>query len=124
MFAVTGITGQVGGATARTLLDTGLSVRAVMRDAAKGAAWKRGCEIALADIKDAEALTAALRGVDGVFVMIPPIFDPMPGFPEAKAIIAAVTTAIEAAKPPKVVCLSTIGAQATQPNLLNQLGLL
>jgi uncharacterized protein YbjT (DUF2867 family) len=52
MFAVTGITGQVGGATARTLLDTGLSVRAVMRDAAKGAAWKkRGCEIALADIK-------------------------------------------------------------------------
>jgi uncharacterized protein YbjT (DUF2867 family) len=35
-----------------------------------------------------------------------------------------VTTAIEAANPSKVVCLSTIGAQATQPNLLNQLGLL
>jgi uncharacterized protein YbjT (DUF2867 family) len=36
------------------VLDTGLSVRAVMRDAAKGAAWKeRGCEIALADMKDA-----------------------------------------------------------------------
>ena len=52
MFAVTGITGQVGGAAARTLLDTGLSVRAVMRDTAKGAAWKqRGCEIALADIR-------------------------------------------------------------------------
>ena len=34
------------------------------------------------------------------------------------------TTAIEAAKPPKVVCLSTIGAQATQPNLLTQLGLM
>jgi GDP-D-mannose dehydratase len=29
-----GITGQVGGAAARTLLDTGLSVRGVMRDAA------------------------------------------------------------------------------------------
>lgn len=56
--------------------------------------------------------------------MFPPIFDPTPGFPEAKAIIAAVTTAIEAAKPPKVVCLSTIGAQATQTNLLHQLGLL
>jgi NAD(P)H dehydrogenase (quinone) len=42
----------------------------------------------------------------------------------ARAIIAAVTTAIEAANPSKVVCLSTIGAQATQPNLLNQLGLL
>jgi NAD(P)H dehydrogenase (quinone) len=97
-------------AAARTLLDTGLTVR--------------GCEIALADMKDAAALTAALSGVDGVFVMIPPIFDPTPGFPEARAIIAAVTTAIEVAKPSKVVCLSTIGAQATQPNLLNQLGLL
>jgi NAD(P)H dehydrogenase (quinone) len=87
MFAVTGITGKVGGAAARTLLDTGLSVRAVMRDTAKGAAWKqRGCEIALADIEDAAALTAALSGVDGVFVMIPPIFDPTPGFPEARGI--------------------------------------
>jgi NAD(P)H dehydrogenase (quinone) len=44
--------------------------------------------------------------------MIPPIFDPTPGFPEARAIIAAVTTAIEVTKPSKVVCLSTIGANA------------
>ncbi|MGB6751118.1 MAG: NmrA family NAD(P)-binding protein [Xanthobacteraceae bacterium] len=125
MFAVTGITGQVGGATARTLLDTGLSVRAVMRDAAKGAARKeRGCEIALADMTDLAALTAALSSVDGIFVIMPPIFDPTPGFPEARAIITAVTKAIGVAKPSKVVCLSTIGAQATQPNLLNQLGLL
>ena len=124
MFAVTGITGQVGGATARTLLDTGLSVRAVMRDAAKGAAWREsGCEIALADMKDAAALTDALSGVDGIFVIMPPIFDPTPGFPEARAIITAVTKAIGVAKPSKVVCLSTIGAQATQLNLLNQLGL-
>ncbi|MFZ0723838.1 MAG: NmrA family NAD(P)-binding protein [Xanthobacteraceae bacterium] len=125
MFAVTGITGQVGGATARTLLDTGLSVRAVMRDAAKGAAWREsGCEIALADMKDAAALTDALSGVDGIFVIMPPIFDPTPDFPEARAIITAVTKAIGVAKPSKVVCLSTIGAQATQLNLLNQLGLL
>jgi len=125
MFAVTGITGQVGGAVARALRDAGLSVRAVMRDAAKGAAWKeRGCEIALADMTDAAALTAALGGVDGVFVVIPPIFDPTPGFPEARTIITAVATAIGGAKPCKVVCLSTIGAQATQPNLLSQLSLL
>jgi uncharacterized protein YbjT (DUF2867 family) len=37
--------------------------------------------------------------------------------------ITALTTAMKASKPPKVVCLSTIGAQATRPNLLNQLGL-
>jgi len=124
MYVVTGITGRVGGITGRALLDAGLPVRAVVRDATKGAAWKeRGCQVALADMNDAPALAEALTRVNGVFVLIPPIFDPTPGFPEVRAIIAAVTTAIETAKPPKVVCLSTIGAQAMQPNLLNQLGL-
>jgi uncharacterized protein YbjT (DUF2867 family) len=124
MYAITGITGKVGGAAARALIEQGLSVRAVLRDAAKGAAWAaRGCEVALADMKDASALTAAFTGVEGVFLLIPPNFDPTPGFPEIRTIIAALTTAIMAARPPKIVCLSTIGAQATQPNLLNQLGL-
>jgi uncharacterized protein YbjT (DUF2867 family) len=124
MYAITGITGKVGGATALALIEQGRSVRAVLRDAAKGAAWvARGCEVALADMSDAAALTAAFTGVDGVFLLIPPHFDPEPGFPEIRTIIAALTTAIMAARPPKVVCLSTIGAQATQPNLLNQLGL-
>ena len=102
MYAITGITGRVGGITGRTLLNVGLPVRAVVRDAAKGVAWKeRGCQVALADMNDAPALTAAFTYVNGVFVLIPPIFDPTPGFPEARAIIAAVTTAIEAAKPPR-----------------------
>jgi uncharacterized protein YbjT (DUF2867 family) len=124
MYAVTGITGQVGGVTGRVLLNAGLSVRAVVRDAAKGAAWKKcGCEVALADMNDAPALTAAFTGTSGVFVLIPSNFDPEQGFPEVRAIIAALASAISAAKPPKVVLLSTIGAQATKPNLLNQLGL-
>jgi uncharacterized protein YbjT (DUF2867 family) len=124
MYAVTGITGQVGGVTGRALLNAGLSVRAVVRDAARGAVWKKcGCEVALADMNDAPALTAAFTGTSGVFVLIPPCFDPEPGFPEVRAIIAALASAISTAKPPKVVVLSTIGAQARQPNLLNQLGL-
>jgi uncharacterized protein YbjT (DUF2867 family) len=124
MYAVTGITGQVGGATARNLLEAGLKVRAVVRDTAKGEAWAaRGCEVAVADMTNVAALTAAFTGVEGVFLLIPPMFDPAPGFPEIRGIINALTAAITAANPPKVVCLSTIGAQATQPNLLNQLGL-
>ena len=123
MYAILGITGKVGGAVARALLDAGQSVRAVLRDPTKGEPWAaRGCEVAIADITDAAALTAAFTGVEGVFVLIPPNFDPLPSFPEIKAIVAALSTAIEAAKPPKIVCLSTIGAQASQPNLLNQLG--
>jgi uncharacterized protein YbjT (DUF2867 family) len=71
----------------------------------------------------AAGLSAAFTGVDGVFVLIPPNFDPTPGLPEVRSIITALTTALLAARPPKVVYLSTIGAQATQPNLLTQLGL-
>jgi len=124
MYAVTGITGQVGGVTGRALLDAGLSVRAVVRDAAKGAVWKKsGCEVALAEMNDVAALTAAFTGTSGVFLLIPSNFDPDQGFPEVRAIIAALASAISAAKPPKVVFLSTIGAQATRSNLLSQLGL-
>jgi len=121
MFVVTGITGRVGGAAARRLLEAGLPVRGVVRDAAKGAAWaERSCEIALAAMDDAEALTKAFAGAEGVFIVPPPVFDPQPGFPEARATVAAVRQALEAAQPAKVVWLSTVGAQAGQPNLLSQ----
>jgi uncharacterized protein YbjT (DUF2867 family) len=125
MYAITGITGKVGGQTAHTLLAGGKKVRAVLRDARKGESWERsGCSVAIAEMNDAKALTAAFKGATGVFILLPPIFDPSPGFPEARATIAALRSALEAARPAKVVCLSTIGAQASQENLLSQLGLM
>jgi uncharacterized protein YbjT (DUF2867 family) len=121
MFAITGITGQVGGAVARALIDNGQRVRAVVRNAEKGAAWARkGCEVAVADLYDAAALKKAFAGVQGVFFLLPPVFDPSPDFNEARRVIAAVREALEVARPSKVVSLSTIGAQALQPNLLQQ----
>ena len=121
MYAITGITGKVGGALARTLLAAGQSVRAVVRNGGKGRSWaEKGCEVALAEMDDAATLAAAFKEVDGVFVLPPSEFDPAPGFPEARAVINAVKTALEATRPRRVVCLSTIGAQATKPNLLTQ----
>jgi NAD(P)H dehydrogenase (quinone) len=120
MYAITGITGKVGGTVAQTLLAAGKNVRAVVRDEAKGKAWaEQGCEIVLASIGDAEALTAAFAGTDGVFLMTPPNFDPEPGFPETKANAVAIEKAIAAARPGKVVFLSTVGAHVAEPNLLN-----
>jgi len=121
MYAITGITGKVGGALARSLLADGRSVRAVVRDAAKGSAWAaQGCEVALADMEDAAQLVAAFAGVEGVFILPPSEFDPEPGFPEARKVIDAVASALRAARPKKVVCLSTIGADAPHENLLTQ----
>ncbi len=119
MFVITGITGNVGGEVARTLLAAKKPVRAVVRDASKGEAWaKLGCEMAVADAYDVAALTAAFTGAEAVFVMMPPVYDPTPGFVEHKAMGAALKAALEAARPGKVVYLSTIGAQAKQENLL------
>lgn len=125
MFAVTGITGKVGGAVARSLLDAGLSVRAVVRDPTKGPQWAaRGCEVAVGNLDEAAPLSAAFTGVDGVFAMLPPTFDPSPGFPETTAMIGTLRAALAEALPPKLVVLSTVGADSPRPNLLNQLGML
>jgi NAD(P)H dehydrogenase (quinone) len=125
MYAITGITGKVGGALADNLLAAGLPVRAVVRDAAKGKRWaERGCEVALAQMDDAAALAAAFAGAEAVFILPPSDFDPAPGFPAAVAVIDAVRAALDTARPRKVVCLSTIGAQAGQSNLLTQRSLM
>jgi NAD(P)H dehydrogenase (quinone) len=123
MFAITGITGKVGAAVARNLLSADRSVRAVVRNRSKSGGWAQlGCDIAVADLSDTEALATAFEGMAGVFVLLPPVFDPAPGFPEASGVIESVRAALTRAKPKKVVALSTIGANAPQPNLLNVLG--
>jgi uncharacterized protein YbjT (DUF2867 family) len=121
MYAITGITGNVGGEIGRTLLASGLPVRAVVRNPDKADAWvQRGCQMAVADINDEEALTVAFQGAEGVFILVPPNFDPAPGFPEAHATAAILHSALERARPSRIVYLSTIGAQASRPNLLTQ----
>jgi uncharacterized protein YbjT (DUF2867 family) len=121
MFCITGITGQVGGEVANNLLAANRPVRAAVRDPSRGKVWaERGCEVVKADITDTAALTAAFEGAEAVFVLVPPNFDPSPDFAEARTIAAALRAALTAARPGGVVYLSTIGAQATQSNLLSQ----
>jgi NAD(P)H dehydrogenase (quinone) len=124
MFAVTGITGKVGSRVARGLIAQGQTVRAVVRSRAKGDEWAAlGCEICVASVDDVTAMTEAFRGVDGVFLMTPPNYDPEPGFPDTQQNAAAIRTAIEESRPGKVVFLSTVGAQVTELNLLNNSGM-
>lgn len=121
MYAITGITGKVGGAMARALLAAGQPVRAVVRDARKGEAWAAlGAEVALAGMEDPRALTEAFTGAAAVFILPPSEFDPEPGYPEAKSVIDNVVAALTAARTQRVLCLSTIGADAVHDNLLSQ----
>ena len=112
MFAVMGITGNVGGAVASTLLQHGKKVRGIVRDPAKAQAWKdQGVELVTADYDD--RLIPAFSDVEGVFCMIPPNMLPEPGFPDSVARIAAIKKAVLAAKPPRAVFLSSIGGEKT-----------
>ena len=124
MIAVTGITGKVGSRVAHGLLAQGQRVRAVVRSRAKGDEWAAlGCEVFVASIDDAAAMTEAFRGVDGVFLMTPPNYDPEPGFPDTQRNAVALRAAIEASSPARIVFLSTVGAQVTELNLLNNSGM-
>ena len=77
MYAITGITGKVGGELGRRLLAARQMVRAIVRDAKKGEEWAAlGCEVALAEMKDPIALAAAFAGATAVFILPPPEFDP------------------------------------------------
>ena len=112
MFAVMGITGNVGGAIANTLLKHGKQVRGIVRDEAKAQAWKdKGVELVVANYDD--SLIAAFAGVEGVFAMIPPNLIPEPGFPDSIARMAAIKKAVAAAQPPRAVFLSSIGSEKT-----------
>jgi len=124
MVAVTGITGKVGSRVARGLLAQGQAVRAVVRSQAKGEEWAAlGCDVFVASMDDTEAMTEAFCGMDGVFLMTPPNYDPEPGFPDTQRNAAALRAAIEASRPAKIVFLSTVGAQVAELNLLNNSGM-
>ncbi|MGH8156777.1 MAG: NmrA family NAD(P)-binding protein [Rhodanobacter sp.] len=126
MYAIMGITGQVGSAAAKYLLDNGQRVRAIVRDKRKAATWiARGAEIAIADWSDAKALATAFDNVEGTFVMLPANFAPSPDFAEPRALLQTLTAALRRAQPPKVVALSSIGAQRERDlGLITQLHLL
>jgi uncharacterized protein YbjT (DUF2867 family) len=126
MFLVMGITGRVGGATAQHLLAQGEKVRAMVRDREKAANWAhQGVELVDGDWNDAAAVERALQGVEGAFVMLPAVWAPSPDFKEAKSVIANYVEALTKAAPPRVVVLSSMGAdRASGLGMITALSLL
>ncbi|MFO0676141.1 MAG: NmrA family NAD(P)-binding protein [Polyangiaceae bacterium] len=111
MFVVAGVSGNTGSVVAETLLAKGQKVRVVVRDAAKGLAWtEKGAEVAVADLDDAPALTRALEGARGAYLLVPPT----PATPDLaaqqKKTVDALVSAAKTAKVPHVVLLSSVAA--------------
>lgn len=66
-----------------------------------------------------------LNGVDGAFVMLPAVRAPSPDFREARGVIAKYVEVLTRAAPPRVVALSSMGANRTSgPGMITALSLL
>ena len=112
MFVVLGASGNTGKVVAETLLSEKRSVRVVVRDAAKGRAWKEaGAEVSIADVEDGAALERAFRGAEGAYVLLPPNFSSTQVRADNNRRASNIAAAIEAAGVSHVVMLSSIGAQ-------------
>jgi uncharacterized protein YbjT (DUF2867 family) len=72
MIAVFGATGKVGGKVAAMLLESGISVRALVRSAEKAAPLKnRGAQLVIGSLNNQEDIVETLNGCDGAFLMTP-----------------------------------------------------
>ena len=112
MYAIAGVSGNTGKVVAEQLLRQGKSVRVIVRDAARGETWKeKGAEVAVADLTDAAALTTALRGAEGAYLLVPPNFAAADLRAFQDQVSRSFATAVAASGIPHVVLLSSIGAQ-------------
>jgi len=111
MFAIAGVSGNTGSIVADALLAQGKKVRVVVRTAAKGDPWKaKGAEVAVAELHDQAALTAALAGMEGAYLLVPPDVTNAKVLESSVAIAKNLGASVSAAKMPHVVLLSSLGA--------------
>lgn len=112
MITVLGASGNTGGRAVRRLRESGETVRAVGRDAARLAdAAAHGAEPHVADITDRAALTTALRGADAAYVLMP-LDVTAPGYrAQQEQVGTAIAAALADAGVPRVVALSSLGAE-------------
>ncbi|MDF3080787.1 NmrA family NAD(P)-binding protein [Burkholderia sola] len=112
MFVIFGASGNVGLSTVTALRNAGHSVRAVLRDARHRERFVQfGCDVAIADLMDANAIAAAIDGAQAVQILCPvPAADPDPAATMTRT-IDAVAAALAANPPPALLALSDYGAE-------------
>lgn len=111
MFVITGVTGNTGSVAAQALLDAGKDIRVVVRSEEKGQAWKyKGAEVVVADLFDLPAMTQALRGAEGAYLMLPPDIAHEDFLTRSEILSDILVQAATDAKVGHVTFLSSVGA--------------
>jgi len=109
--AVVGASGNVGRATALALRARGAPTRVVLRPARDDSPWRnQGIEAAVADLEDSRALARALEGAASAFVLNPPAYGAPDLFERAVLLARSIREAARAARLPRLMVLSSMGA--------------
>lgn len=111
VYAVVGASGNVGRATALALRARGAPTRVVLRPARDDGPWRnQGIEAAVADLEDSRALARAFEGAASAFVLNPPAYGAPDLFERAVLLARSIREAARAARLPRLVVLSSMGA--------------
>lgn len=108
LVTITGATGNIGRVLTGRLIQNGVKVRAVSRNAGKLKSLT-GAEVCAGDITDTNFLNEVFRGSDAVFAMIPEHVGASDFLGDKRKSAASLAEAIRKSGVPRVVALSAIG---------------
>ncbi len=112
LVTVTGASGNIGKALAERLLQRGVKVRVVARQAQRLAPLAaKGAEVRAGDIEQTAILTEAFRDADAVFAMIPPHYNTPDMRAFQRRLAMSLANALKAVGVPCAVALSSVGAE-------------
>ena len=111
LYVITGVSGRTGSAVAHSLLSAGKRVRVVVRNEAQGSVWvNQGAEVAIANFTNMSALSTALSGATGAYIISPQQYTFNDLFAQAEIMANTIAEAATRVQLPKLVALSSIGA--------------
>lgn len=112
MYAVAGVSGRTGAATANALLKQGQKVRVLVRNEAQAEPWThKHCEIALVDLTDSDGLAKALKGTNGAYLLLPPNPTATDYLADRAAFLEKMVAGVKKSGIKNILFLSSIGAQ-------------
>ena len=111
MYVVGGVTGHTGSLIAQTLLERGERVRAIVRSRDQIYQWKdRGAEVVVVDFSDVLALSSALEGAKGAYLLTPQSVYDLNPLEKWACQNQSIVTAVKNARLKNTVFLSSMGA--------------
>jgi uncharacterized protein YbjT (DUF2867 family) len=119
MFLVAGVSGNTGSKVADLLLAKGEEVRVLVRDEAKGAAWKaKGCEVAVGSLEDVDFVSKSFEGIASAYLLLPPAMGAEDPVAHGKKVIDGYVEALSQNDHLETIAfLSSLGAQYDKLNM-------